>query len=226
VNLSLQTRGVGRVTIVRCGGRIVAGAESVALREHVAEILLDRRSIVLHMGEVVFIDSSGLGALVRVRWITRAAHGELKLCNLPEHVRKILEMTHLTKVFEAHESEELAVAAFYRGGAAGVAAPESLGKSILCLDSNADVLASLREVLRRAGYEVQTSTSLSDALMLARVGHPHLVLVGSGTVGALAALQGVCGAVPVIELGAEFSTAHAGEAVGGLLERIQGKLGN
>jgi anti-sigma B factor antagonist len=222
VNLSLQTRGVGRVTVVRCGGRIVAGAESVALREHVAELLLDRRSIVLHMGDVTFIDSSGLGALVRVHSITRQAHGELKLCSVPEHVRRILEMTHMTKVFEMHETEELAVGAFYRPGVAGAAVASS-GKSVLCVDHDADVLASLREVLRRAGYEVQTSTSLSDALMLARVGHPHLILVGPERASGVAAL-GAAG-VPVLELGKEFSTAHAGEAVEALLERIRGKLG-
>ena len=85
VDLSLQTRAVGRVTIVRCSGRIVAGAGSVALREHVSELLLDRRSIVLHLGEVTFIDSSGLGTMVRTLNITRKAHGELKLCNVPEH---------------------------------------------------------------------------------------------------------------------------------------------
>ena len=136
--MSLHTRGVGRVTVVKCGGRIVAGAESVALREHVAELLLDRRSIVLHMGEVAFIDSSGLGALVRVLSITRQAHGELKLCSVPENVRRMLEMTHMTKVFEMHETEEMAAGAFYRGGAA-VAAPASSGKSVLCVDHDADV---------------------------------------------------------------------------------------
>ena len=225
MNLSLQTRGVGRVTVVRCGGRIVAGAESVALREHVAELLLDRRSIVLHMGDVAFIDSSGLGALVRVLSITRQAHGELKLCNVPENLRRILEMTHMNKVFEMHETEELAVGAFYRGGAAGAAVAASSGKSVLCLDHDADVLASLREILRGAGYEVQTSTSLSDALMLARVTHPQLVLVGPERVAGISALAGACAGVPVLELGKGFSTAQAGEAVEGLLERIRGKLG-
>ena len=224
MNLSLQTRGVGRVTVVRCGGRLVAGAESVALREHVAELLLDRRSIVLHMGEVAFIDSSGLGALVRVLAITRQAHGELKLCNVPENLRRILEMTHMNKVFEMHETEELAVGAFYRGAAVEAEAAAS-GPRVLCLDGDADVLASLREVLRGAGYEAQTSTSLGDALMLARVTHPQLVIVGSGRAGGIEALGAACAGVPVIELGAGFSTSDAGEAVSGLLEKIRARLG-
>jgi hypothetical protein len=165
-----------------------------------------------------------LGALVRVLSITRQAHGELKLCSVPEHLRRILEMTHMTRVFEMHETEELAVGAFYRGGAVGAEAAAS-GPRVLCLDGDADVLASLREVLRGAGYELQTSTSLGDALMLARVTHPQLVIVGAGRVSGMEALGAACAGAQVIELGAGFSTSDAGEAVSGLLEKIRARLG-
>jgi anti-sigma B factor antagonist len=110
--LSLDTREVGRVTIVSCNGRIVAGGESDSLRAHVAWLLHTRRFIVLNLGQVGFVDSSGLGTMVRAHASTRQARGELKLCNVPEPVRKILDMTRLTTVFDAHESEEKAVAAF------------------------------------------------------------------------------------------------------------------
>src|SRR5271154_4798041 len=73
VRLSLDTREVGRVTIVRCNGRIVAGGESESLREHVIWLLRDRRSIVLDLSEVGFIDSSGLGTIVRTLTSTRQA---------------------------------------------------------------------------------------------------------------------------------------------------------
>jgi len=63
--LTLETREVGRVTIVHCNGRIIAGKESESLRAHVAWVLRDRRSIVLHLGDVGFVDSSGLGTMVR-----------------------------------------------------------------------------------------------------------------------------------------------------------------
>jgi anti-sigma B factor antagonist len=113
MRLSLDTRQVGRVTIVCCNGRIVSGGESEALRSHVAWLLHDRRSIVLHLADVAFIDSSGLGTMVRTLTSVRQSHGDLKLCNVPEHVRKVLDLSHLTKLFDAHESEEQAVAAFY-----------------------------------------------------------------------------------------------------------------
>ena len=223
MRLSLDTRKVGHVTIVRCNGRIVAGGESDSLRAHVTWLLRDRRAIVLHMGEVEFIDSSGLGTMVRSLTSIRQAHGELKLCNVPDHVRKVLELSHLTKLFDSHDSEEMAVAAFYRPGA-GAETPVRTGRSVLCLDCNADVLAYLREIMSRAGYEVHTSGRMSDALILMRVTHFDLLLAGPGIAASPAtqqAFQTACAALPVIELGGEFSTCDAGEAGAGLLEKIE-----
>lgn len=224
--LSLDTREVGRVTIVRCNGRIVAGSASESLRAHVAWLLHDRRAIVLHLGEVGFIDSSGLGTIVRALSSTRQARGDLKLCNVPEPVRKVLDMTRLTTVFDTHESEEKAVSAFYRPGARAET-PVATGRSVLCLDSNADVLAYLRELLRGAGYDAQSSCRVADALLLMRVTHFDLLLVGPDRTASPAspqAFQDACANLPVIELGSEFSTRDAGEAGAALLETIAARL--
>ncbi len=226
MRLSLDTREVGQVTIVHCNGRIVAGGESEALRAHVAWLLRDRRSIVLHLGEVGFIDSSGLGTMVRTMTSTRQARGELKLCNVPEHVRKVLELSHLTQLFDPHESEEAAVAAFYRPGAR-TEAPVATGHSVLCLDGNADVLAYLRELLRRAGYDVHTSSHRGDAMLLMRVTRFDLLLAGPDMTSfpnTQPAFQAACAKLPVIELGSDFSTLDAGEAGARLLEKIDALL--
>jgi anti-sigma B factor antagonist len=234
LRLSLDTREVGRVTIVRCNGRIVAGGESESLRAHVDWLLRDRRSIVLHMGEVGFIDSSGLGTMVRSLTSIRRAHGDLKLCNVTEQVRKVLEMSRLTQVFEAHESEEKAVAAFYRtGNSAGAPAgtlaetPVLTGRSILCVDYNRDVLAYLRELLHRAGYDVQSTSHPGDALILMRITSFDLLLTGPDLATSPATRQAfevACAKLPVIELGSEFSTRDAGEAGAALLEKIEARL--
>ena len=226
MRLSLDTRDVGRVTIVHCNGRIVAGGESESLRAHVAWLLRDRRSIVLHLGEVGFIDSSGLGTIVRTLTSTRQVHGDLKLCNVPEHVRKVLELSHLAQLFDTHESEEKAVASFY-SPRARAESPAPSGRSVLCLDSNADVLAYLRELLRRDGYDVHTSSHLRDALILMRITHFDLLLVGPDIAASPAtrqAFQSACASLAVIELGSEFSTRDAGEAGEGLLKEIEAKL--
>jgi anti-sigma B factor antagonist len=225
LRLSIDTREVGRVTVVCCNGRIVAGDESEALRAHVAWLLHDRRSIVLHLGDVVFIDSSGLGTIVRTLTSVRQAHGELKLCNVPEHVRKVLELSHLAKLFDAHESEEKAVAAFYapKARAEAMAPP---GRSVLCLDTNANVLAYLRELLR-PGYDVHTSGHLRDALLLMRITNFDLLLLGPdipASASAQQAFQAACAKLRVIELGNDFSTSDAGEAGAGLLGKIQALL--
>src|SRR5580658_429905 len=224
--LSLDTREVGRVTVVHCKGRIIGGRESESLRSHMAWLLHTRRSFVLHLGEVGFIDSSGLGTMVRALTRTRQARGELKLCNVPDFVRRVLEMSRLTSIFDVHESEEKAVEAFYRPGAR-VEAPVPNGRSVLCLDSNADVLAYLRELLHRAGYDVQSSMRVGDALLLMRITHFDLLLVGPDMTVSPAkppAFQSACARLPVIELGSEFSASDAGEAGARLLEAIEARL--
>jgi CheY-like chemotaxis protein len=177
---------------------------------------------VLHLGEVGFIDSSGLGTIVRTLTSTRQSHGDLKLCNVPEHVRKVLELSHLTKLFDTHESEENAVAAFYQPRVR-TEAPVSSGCSVLCIDCNADVLAYLRELLHRAGYDVHTSSHLRDAMILMRVTRFDLLLSGpdvSASPATRQAFQTACASLPVIELGSEFSSQDAGEAGARLLEQI------
>ena len=168
------------------------GGESESLRAHVAWLLRDRRSIVLHLGEVGFIDSSGLGTIVRTLTSTRQVHGDLKLCNVPEHVRKVLELSHLAKLFDTHDSEEKAVASFY-APRVRAEAPAAAGRSVLCLDSNADVLAYLRELLRREGYDVHTSSHLRDAMILMRITHFDLLLMGPD----VAAVPGHATSLPV-----------------------------
>ena len=226
LRLCLETRDIGRVTIVRCKGRLVSGAESEALRAHVAHLLRDRRAIVLHLGDVVFLDSSGLGTMVRTLTSTRQVHGDLKLCDVPEHVNKVLQLSHLTKLFDSHDSEDSAVAAFYRVPVK-IEAPVSVGRSILCVDRNVDVVTYLRELLHRAGYEVHTSNNMRDSLLLMRITRFDLLLVGADVAGSPAAeksFRDACANLPVIELGREFSTLEAGTATAGLLERINTRL--
>jgi len=225
--LSLNTRGVGRVTVVQCCGRIVAGKETESLRVHITGMMRERKDFVLHLGEVGFIDSSGLGTMVRLLTSTRQSRGDLKLCNVPEAIHKVLRLTNLNRLFETHESEESAISAFYQRKAA--AEPSAaLGPPVLCVDQNGDVLAYLRELLRRGGYDVHTSSSVRDALILLRVTRPKLLLVGPGLTTGPANQQAFDAArtnVPVIELGNEFSTLEASEAAVRLLEQIQTILG-
>jgi anti-sigma B factor antagonist len=226
MQLTLETREVGRVTIVRCCGRIIAGAEAESLHNHLARLLQERKAIVLHLGEVAFVDSSGLGTMVRSLTSARQLRGDVKLCNLPVNIHNLLRMTHLVTLFDAHDSEEKAVAAFYRL-AGSWEKLKTAGPSILCVDRSADVLAYVRELLRRAGYHAYTTNNLHDCLMLLRVTPPGLLLVGpemSASPETQQAFQLACAKFPVVELGSEFCTRDAGEAAAGLLEKIAARV--
>src|ERR1700758_3207702 len=82
VPLSFQSRRVGDITVVTCSGRIVAGAEATALQQHLTDLLHHDPYLILHLGAVDFIDSSGVGLLVRFFSRTQQAGGNLKLCDV------------------------------------------------------------------------------------------------------------------------------------------------
>ena len=224
--LELKTREVGKVTVVRCSGRIIAGSAAESLRALLVVKTKGQTRFVLHLGEVHFIDSSGLGMMVRLLTITRKAQGDLKLCSVPGAMQKLLEITNLHKLFEIHETEEGAISAFYQRTARPEDAVVS-GPLILCIDQSSEVLAYLRELLKRGGYEVQTSSSLPDAMILLRAMRPAVLLRGPNLEGSSAtrqALKEACERMVVIELGHEFSTLHAGEAGTTLLANLQTRL--
>jgi anti-sigma B factor antagonist len=224
--LSLETREVGRVTVIRCNGRIVSGPESELLITHVASLLHDRRAIVLHIGDVVFIDSSGLGTIVRTLTSVRQKGGDMKLCNVPERTRQVLQLTNLIALFDSHDSEEEAVSAFYRKRSTEEVKTHT-GATVLCVNRNLDVLAYLRELMRRAGYEVHTSASLADALMLMRVMKFGAIVLGPELPSSPAVRQNferTCGTTPLLQLGQEFSGLDAGEAGSDILHRVMETL--
>jgi anti-sigma B factor antagonist len=223
VPLSLNTRSLGDVTIVSCTGRIVAGPENESLRDHVRALLPDRRDVVLDLAGVGFIDSSGLGTMVRLLTSLRRAQGDLKLCNLPDSVRKLLKLTNLILLFDTHGCEEDAVSAFYRRTTTA-RSPESKGPTALCIDQSSDVLAYLRELLCRAGFNVLTSNNIRDALILIRAAQPGVLIVGPSlhaTPGTQESFRTLSATLPVIELGENFSTSDAGQAAAELLEKIR-----
>ncbi len=226
MRLTLDTQQVGRVTVVRCEGRIVAGPETEALGSLLEKTLCEHKAIVLDLRDVNFVDSSGLGTMVRALTNARRVKGDLKLCNVPETIVKVLKMTHLDKLFEIHASEEGAVAEFQRL----IGSWEKLktcGPCILCIDRSADVLAYLRELLRRAGYNAYTSDDLHDAVTVMRVSPPRLLLLGPDLT-ASAEIQedfeAACARFPSIQLGKEFGEIDPGEAAAGLLQKIEANL--
>jgi anti-sigma B factor antagonist len=116
--MQATTRQVGDVTILNISGRITLGEGNVALREIVRELAdKGQKRIVLNLGEVHYIDSSGVGELVKTHTTLRNQSGQLKLANLNKRVHDLLHMTRLSSVFDIHKDEASAIASFGGPGA-------------------------------------------------------------------------------------------------------------
>jgi anti-sigma B factor antagonist len=101
------------VTILEPRGKITIGSGDVALREAVGEALeAGARNILVNLGGVTTIDSSGIGELVSAYTTVSNRAGKLKLYNLPPKVDDILQITQLISVFEVFEAEREAIDSF------------------------------------------------------------------------------------------------------------------
>jgi anti-anti-sigma factor len=99
--LSLEVeRGSNQVAVVRCYGRLVAGATDI-LFSGVRPLFPEYRSLVLDLSELQHTDSMGLGALIRLCVSARSAGCELELVNLSRQIRALLGLTHLIDIFTA-----------------------------------------------------------------------------------------------------------------------------
>jgi anti-sigma B factor antagonist len=119
--MQATTRQIGNVVVIDISGKITYSEGNVRLREIVHDLLgRDRKNILLNLGAVQYVDSSGMGELVRVYTTVRAQGGEMKLVNLSGRVQGLLQMTRLSAVFQIESDEATAIDSF-GGGAPEVA---------------------------------------------------------------------------------------------------------
>ena len=101
------------VMMVDLRGRITLGTETEALRRKLREtVAAGYRDILLNLGEVSYVDSSGLGTLISAYTSTTNSGGSLKLLHLPRGVQQLLQVTRLITVFEIYENLGAAIASF------------------------------------------------------------------------------------------------------------------
>ena len=113
VRMQTATRHVGGVTVLDISGRITLGEGNVILREIVRDLAeKGRKAIVLNLGEVQYIDSSGVGELVKAHTTIRNQGGQLKLTNLNKRIHDLLQMTRLSAVFDIQKDETSAIESF------------------------------------------------------------------------------------------------------------------
>jgi anti-sigma B factor antagonist len=109
----IEERVVGDVTILDLKGKITLGEGDEALKDKINSLTLqDRRRILLNLEGVPYIDSAGLGEIVRTYTTVSRQGGQLKLVNLTKRIEDLLSITKLLTVFETFDSERDALASF------------------------------------------------------------------------------------------------------------------
>jgi anti-sigma B factor antagonist len=116
--MDITEKSSGAVTVLDLNGRLVAGEGTQRLKDKVNSLVFQNRAqIVLNLGAVSHIDSTGLGEIVACLTTVTKGGGKLKLANVAKRNQDLLSITKLATVFETFDSEADAVRSF--GAAAG-----------------------------------------------------------------------------------------------------------
>jgi anti-sigma B factor antagonist len=229
MQLRLESRPVGDVLVIECEGRIVAGKEVFTMHSYVGDSFVKYGDVVLQLDGVEFIDSSGLGAMVRLMQAARTKGGDLKLSGVPPRIRKTLEMTSLLAQFETYDSVEEAITAAYLGsrysrGKTGDARPR-----MLCVYESTDMRTFLREVLCNAGYNAMTIATIDDARILLKATKAKLVVIPARMESVHGRptrklLEEIDPAVSLLILDEDIASQDPGEAAEKLLSGVGSRL--
>ena len=221
--LTLTTHWSGDIPIVVCRGRIVEGTESVALREHLEKELAQQPLLLLDLSAVDFIDSSGLGLLVRLAMRARKDGGELKLCCVSPRIQTTLKTTKVNSVLRSYSSQADAISTFSPAEKPAAARPE-----VLCVTGSGDLLAYLGQLLEQAGYSVSTADTLAAAEAKLTAMRPKFLVIDtyfSATVSSDQKLRerfnALIDGVSIVELPPGFATTDAGEAARQLVKHLR-----
>lgn len=127
INLYIDERHNGEVTILGLKGRLRVGGNSLALHKSVRSLILEKKTcIVLNLADVTHVDSCGLGELVASQISARNKGGEIKLLGLTETLHDLLNLNGLLGVFHAYENEAEAVESFAEHISNGQRTPRGL----------------------------------------------------------------------------------------------------
>ncbi len=107
--LALEIERDGDKAVVKCHGRLVAGT-SEELYQEVKLLLPQTKVVVVDLAELSYVDSSGLGTLVRLHTTARRLGCELKLLHLGKQLRNVLKLTNLLSVFSQVEDHGINIA--------------------------------------------------------------------------------------------------------------------
>jgi len=223
--LSLNSRYVGNVYIIRCVGRVVLGDEVKALEASLETGTREFTRVVLDLSEVNRLDSIAMGLLVRYAERLGKAGGGLRLAAAPPFVVNLLNMTKLSTILPSYATEEEAIVSFLKQRPAGEA-QETRGARVIVVDESADLCTFVRTVLTQHGYDVKSTCSFRDARILLGVDSVEYILVGPGnpqlsSETVLKTLTALAPNAKALQLAADFKIRDAREATDALLQMFR-----
>ena len=111
--MHIEERAVGDVMVLDLKGRVTLGEGDELLKDKINSLINQgQKKLVLNLAEVPYIDSAGLGEIVRTYTTVSRQGGSLKLLSLTKRITDLLSITKLLTVFETFESEQDAVKSF------------------------------------------------------------------------------------------------------------------
>ena len=111
--MQIEERSAGEVTVLDLKGKMTLGEGDELLKDKINSLLQQgRKKIVLNLEEVPYIDSAGLGEIVRTYTTIKKQDGSLKLLNLTKRITDLLAITKLLTVFETFDAESDAIKSF------------------------------------------------------------------------------------------------------------------
>ena len=168
--------------------------------------------------------------MIRTLGSLRTHGGDLKLCEILKNVFRVLQITGLLGVFSAYLTEREGLDAFAAGRTGSSASPEPTRNRVLCVGTSREILAYLGALLKGAGYEVLTSRYVGEAMTLAKVMRPDLIICGAGIENlptgaeAMAAFRISSPAVRIMHLPPDFAVGEAGQAGTAVLDEVRSML--
>ena len=111
--MQITERTVGEVTVLDLQGRLTIDDGAVMLRERLAAVVArGQTKVLLNLAAVPYMDSGGLGELVRCSLVASRRNGSVKLVNLTSRITDLLAITKLLTVFDTFDSEAAALASY------------------------------------------------------------------------------------------------------------------
>ncbi len=111
--MEIQERVLENVVVVDLNGKLTIGEGDKLLREKINSLMQQgHTNLLLNLGEVPYVDSAGLGEIVRTFTTVKHQGGTLKLVNLTKRIKDLLTITKLLTVFDTYDSEAEAVGSF------------------------------------------------------------------------------------------------------------------